>query len=142
MCLALRRTTEASAIADRIYADSPDDEEAQTAYIKVLASSGQVAAANQLIAKLLPDANPKMKSFLYYERSFLQGSEDQSLADLRASLTANPRNKDSLYRLYKIYYGKKDWRRAQYYLKQVVALDPANSIYVRQNAELEKLLKR
>ena len=142
VCLALRRTTEASAIAGRIYADSPDDEEAQTAYIKVLASSGQVAAANQLIAKLLPDANPKMKSFLYYERSFLQGSEDQSLADLRASLTANPRNKDSLYRLYKIYYGKKDWRRAQYYLKQVVALDPANSIYVRQNAELEKLLKR
>lgn len=142
ICLALRRTTEAGNIAERIYKDSPNDEDAQTAYIKVLASSGQVAAANQLIAKLLPDANSKMKSFLYYERSFLQGSEDQVLSDLRSSLTANPRNKDSLYRLYKIYYNKKDWRRAQYYLKQVVALDPANSIYVRQNAELDKLLKR
>lgn len=142
ICLALRKTTEAGNLAGRIYKESPEDEETQKAYIKVLASSGQVAAANQLIAKLLPDANSKMKSFLYYERSFLQGSEDQVLSDLRSSLTANPRNKDSLYRLYKIYYNKKDWRRAQYYLKQVVALDPANSIYVRQNAELDKLLKR
>ncbi|MCQ2240728.1 hypothetical protein [Treponema sp.] len=142
ICIALRRTTEAGEISGRLYSESPDDEDAQTAYIKVLSASGQAAAANQLIAKLLPDANSKMKSFLYYQRSFLQGSEDQALSDLRSSLTANPRNKDSLYRLYQIYYNKKDWRRAQYYLKQVVALDPANSIYVRQNSELDKLLKR
>lgn len=142
ICLALRRTTEAGNLAGRIYKETPEDEEAQTAYIKVLASSGQAAAANQLIAKLLPEANSKMKSFLYYERSFLQGAEDQVLSDLRSSLTANPRNKDSLYRLYQIYYNKKDWRRAQYYLKQVVALDPANSIYIRQNSELDRLLKR
>ena len=64
------------------------------------------------------------------------------LADLRSSLTANPRNKDSLYRLYRIYYGKKDWRRAQYYLKQVVAIDPANPDYLSRNAELDKLLRR
>ncbi|WP_407400051.1 tetratricopeptide repeat protein [Treponema sp.] len=142
VCLALRRTTEAGNIAGRLYKENPGDEEAQMAYIKVLAASGQGGTANQLIAKLLPDANAKMKSFLYYERSFLQGTEDQILSDLRSSLTANPRNKDSLYRLYQIYYNKKDWRRAQYYLKQVVALDPANSIYVRQNSELDKLLKR
>ena len=90
----------------------------------------------------MPESNVRMKSFLYYERSFLRTSEDQVLADLRSSLTANPRNKDSLYRLYRIYYGKKDWRRAQYYLKQVVALDPSNATYVRQNSELDGLLRR
>ncbi|MBQ0039983.1 MAG: hypothetical protein KBS64_06120 [Treponema sp.] len=142
ICLALRKTTEANNIAGRLYKETPDDEEAQMAYIKVLAATGQVSTASQIIGRLLPDANTKMKSFLYYERSFLQSSEDQVLADLRSSLTANPRNKDSLYRLYQIYYNKKDWRRAQYYLKQVVALDPANSVYVRQNSELDKLLKR
>lgn len=142
ICLALRKTTEAGNLAERIYRESPDDEDSQMAYIKVLASSGKVSSAMQLIERLLPDANSKMKSFLYYERSFLQSTDDQVLSDLRSSLTSNPRNKESLYRLYQIYYNKKDWRRAQYYLKQVVALDPANSIYVRQNSELEKLLKR
>lgn len=142
ICLALRKTTEASRIAEQLYKESPENEDAQMAYIKVFAATGQVATANQLIAKLLPDANMKMKSFLYYERSFLQSSVDQALSDLRSSLTANPRNKDSLYRLYQIYYARKDWRRAQYYLKQVVALDPVSSIYAKQSAELEKLLKR
>ncbi|MBQ1593204.1 MAG: hypothetical protein II077_14320, partial [Treponema sp.] len=68
--------------------------------------------------------------------------EDEIFADLRASLTANPRNKDALYRFYRIYYNKQDWRRAQYYLKQVVAIDPRNSEFLAQNAELDALLGR
>nr|WP_318716776.1 tetratricopeptide repeat protein [uncultured Treponema sp.] len=142
ICLALRRTTEANSIATKLYGSSPSDEDAQMAYIKVMVSSGQSASALRIIEDLLPESNVRMKSFLYYERSFLRTSEDQVLADLRSSLTANPRNKDSLYRLYRIYYGKKDWRRAQYYLKQVVALDPSNATYVRQNSELDGLLRR
>jgi len=83
-----------------------------------------------------------MKSFLYYERSFVHTSEDEVLNDLRSSLTSNPRNKDSLYRLYEIYYGKKDYRRAQYYLKQVVALDSSNAQLLQKNNELDLLLKK
>lgn len=142
ICLALGKTTEANGIASRLYASHPEDEDVQMSYVKVLVASGQVSAAESIIARLLADANAKMKSFLHYERSFLQTTEDMVLADLRSSLTANPRNKDSLYRLYQIYYGKKDWRRAQYYLKQVIALDPANGTYVQQNSELERLLGR
>ena len=126
----------------KLYGSSPSDEDAQMAYIKVMVSSGQSASALRIIEDLLSESNVRMKSFLYYERSFLRTSEDQVLADLRSSLTANPRNKDSLYRLYRIYYEKKDWRRAQYYLKQVVALDPSNATYVRQNSELDGLLRR
>lgn len=81
-----------------------------------------------------------MKSFLYYQRSFFGATEDEILGDLRSSLTANPRNRDALFRLYKIYYAKKDWRRAQYYLKQVVALDPLNTEVLRLNSELNSLL--
>ena len=83
-----------------------------------------------------------MKSFLYYERSFLASSEDAVLVDLRSSLTANPRNRDALFRLYKIYYNKKEYRKAQYYLKQVVALSPNDDSLLKLNSELETLLGR
>ena len=142
ICLALKKNTEAMNLALKAYEENPADENSCMAYVKVLSASGQKNSAMQLISSLLPSASQKMKSFLYFERSQIQGTEDSALADLRASLTANPRNKDSLYRLYEIYYAKKDWRRAQYYLKQVVALDPSNSLYLSKNSELEKLLGR
>ena len=142
ICLALKKNTEAMNLALKAYEENPADENSCMAYVKVLSASGQKNSAMQLISSLLPSASQRMKSFLYFERSQIQGTEDSSLADLRASLTANPRNKDSLYRLYEIYYAKKDWRRAQYYLKQVVALDPSNSLYLSKNSELEKLLGR
>ena len=83
-----------------------------------------------------------MKSFLLYEHSFIVSGEEAILADLRNSLTANPRNKDALYRLYQIYYNKKEYRKAQYYLKQVVALSPADETLLKLNAELETLLSK
>ena len=142
ICLALKKNTEAMNLALKAYEENSADENSCMAYVKVLSASGQKNSAMQLISSLLPSASQKMKRFLYFERSQIQGTEDSALADLRASLTANPRNKDSLYRLYEIYYAKKDWRRAQYYLKQVVALDPSNSLYLSKNSELEKLLGR
>ncbi len=142
ICLALQKYQEASVIVKKLYDENPDDEECEKAYIKVLVHTGRNDEAMKLISSLLPFVNSKFKSFLYYQRSYLQVSENLILADLRSSLTSNPRNKDSLYRLYKIYFNKSDWRRAQYYLKQVVALDPSNSLYLSQNSELDRKLKR
>ncbi len=139
ICLALNKKTEAYNYAVKMYDKNRQDEHAQIAYIKTLAANGQQNAASSLIASLLTSSSSKMKSFLYYQRSFFSSNEDVVLSDLRSSLTANPRNKDSLYRLYQIYYGKKDWRRSQYYLKQVVALDPSNTQYLTLNAELDSL---
>ena len=82
-----------------------------------------------------------MKSFLYYRRSYLQRTEDTQLADLRSSLIANPRNSDALFRLYEIYYEKKDYRKAQYYLKQVVAIKPNDSSIKKLNDTLTQLIK-
>ena len=90
---------------------------------------------------MLPSASSKMKSYLYYRKSFLERSEETALADLRSSLIANPRNSEALFRLYEIYFDKKDYRKAQYYLKQVVAINPNDSSYRRLNEALTQLIQ-
>ena len=142
ICLALNKNQEALEIAKTMYDTNSLDESAQQAYIEVLISTNQKAQASTLIDSLLQGSSSRMKSFLYYEKSLISTNEAEILSNLRSSLTANPRNKDSLFRLYQIYYETQDWRRAQYYLKQVVALDPNDSELLAKNAELDRLLGR
>ena len=141
VCLALGKNSEAWTIAEELYKNDSTLEENIQVYIKVLVGTGRTSQALSLINSLLPNASSAMKSFLYYQKSLTEGTSDAALEDLRSSLTANPRNQDTLYRLYRIYYGRKDWRRAQYYLKQVIALNPNDATYQAQNAELENLLR-
>ena len=142
ICLALDRKEEAWTMASALYEQSPGDEEVQQTYLKVLVSTKRRVQASAMIDSLMKDANARMKSFLYYQKSLLDTDQEMILSDLRSSLTANPRNRDSLYRLYRIYYERKDWRRAQYYLKQVVALNPSDTTALALNAELDNLLGR
>ena len=93
-----------------------------------------------MIAALMDGADSSMKSFLYYEKSFLGADDKDAVASLRSSLTQNPRNTDALTRLYEIYYDKQDWKRAQYYLKQVVALNPTNKKALAMSQKLEKII--
>ena len=140
ICIALNRKDEAFKLAQSLYQENPQDETIQQLYIKVLMANGSTAQAKNLISQLLPNASMSMRSFLYYQRSFYAPDEEVLLGDLRSSLTANPRNRDALFRLYKIYYGKRDWKKAQYYLKQVVALNPNDESMVRLNSDLDRLL--
>ncbi len=142
ICLSLKKNQEATEIAENLYRENQNDEDVQQTYLAVLVAASKKADALSMIQSLLPTASSKMKSFLYYEKSLLDSQEEEILNDLRSSLTANPRNRDSLYRLYLIYYKKSDWRRAQYYLKQVVALDPNDTEILAKNAELDKILGR
>ena len=142
ICLACRRIDEAWSLASSLYEKAPKEELSQKCYLKVLVATGRTDKAARLIASLMPSADSQMKSFLYYERSFLYGDEASVLDSLRQSLTSNPRNSDALYRLYQVYYNKKDWKRAQYYLKQVVALNPVDKSVIAKNAELDNLLKK
>ncbi|MBO7639724.1 MAG: tetratricopeptide repeat protein, partial [Treponema sp.] len=141
ICLSLGKNSEAWTIAEELYKEDSALEENIQLYIKVLVATGKTSQALTMINSLLPNSSSQMKSFLYYQKSLTEGSSDAALEDLRSSLTANPRNQDSLYRLYRIYYGRKDWRRAQYYLKQVIALNPNDTTYQALNAELENLLR-
>lgn len=140
ICLALKKNDEADQLATSLYKENPQDESVQEQYIRILVSFNRKTEGLALIQNLLPSANSRMKSFLLYEKSFFETSENAALNDLRSSLTANPRNKDALFRLYEIYYDRSDWRKAQYYLKQVVALNPADREILRLNAELEQLI--
>ncbi|MBP3773499.1 MAG: tetratricopeptide repeat protein [Treponema sp.] len=141
ICLSAGKKDEAWRYASKLYGENPSSEETVQAYIDTLVSTGRTAEASRLINQLLPNSSSKMKSFLYYERSFISSTESAILADLRSSFTANPRNSDALFRLYRIYYNKKEYRKAQYYLKQVVALSPKDESLLKLNQELEALLK-
>lgn len=142
ICLASNHTDEAWRLASNLYNDNAADETVLQTYIHVLVATRRTQEASRLIAQQLPSASSRMKSFLYYERSFISQGEDAVLSDLRSSLTANPRNKDALMRLYQIYYGKKEYRKAQYYLKQVVALSPSDEDVLALDKELSRLLSR
>ena len=140
ICLHLNKSSEAWDLISSLYQKHPDDEVTQQMYIQILISTKRTKEALTLINSLVPSASSRMKSFLYYQKSLIDTDEESKLADLRSSLTANPRNVDVLYSMYQIYYGRKDWKRAQYYLKQVVALEPKNQDMITKSQELDALL--
>ncbi len=140
ICLALGLLSEARETIIGIYNPESENEDLQQWYIRLLIAEGSYSNASDVIAKLLPGSSGRMKSMLYFERSRLQSSDERILADLRASLTSNPRNEYTLFGLYTYYYDREDYSKAQYYLKQVIALNPTNVEALRKNAELDSLL--
>ncbi len=141
ICVKLGKRSEAYELAKKMHDAAPEDEGLLQAYILAYSEYGNRDTVIKYIDSLMNGASAKMKSYLYYRRSYLQYSEDSSLADLRSSLISNPRNADSLFRLYEIYYGKKDYRKAQYYLRQVVAINPNDTSVKKLNEALTKLIQ-
>lgn len=143
ICIALENLSEAFDIADSLYRANPSNEAACAAYIRVLAAQGRTAEALALIEDRLGQSpSQQFKSFLYYERGMMRRSGADRLSDFRQSLTANPRNADTLFQLYRYYFDQSDYRKAQYYLRQAVALNPDNQYLLSLTAELEALLAR
>lgn len=140
ICIELNKLEAAGIVAEELYSDNKEDEAVQLAYIKTLIANKKDETARTLIDTLLPTASSKMKSSLYYQRSRIEKSEDKKLSSLRSSLTANPRNEEALFELYKLYFNKNDYRKAQYYLKQVIALNPTDEELLKLNSELESFL--
>jgi len=141
VCLKLGKKTEALAKAKEIYEKNPEDEVASQTYIMANAEVLSREEAMALINSLMNTNSAKIKSFLYYQRSYLQVSEDKALADLRSSLISNPRNEEALFRLYEIYFAKSEYRKAQYYLRQVVSINPNDTTVRKLNEALTQLIK-
>lgn len=139
-CLNTSRITEASGIIYELYDNNNLDESVLEYYVKVLIAEGNTSQAMAIIEKRIPAASAKLKSSLYYERSRLQSSSDKILADLRSSLTSNPRNRNALFSLYSFYLDAADYRKAQYYLKQVLALNPSDQSIIELNNKLDVIL--
>ena len=108
--------------------------------VQILIAEGRKAEALNLIQKALSEYSGKIKSNFYYEKSRIASNDDQKLSDLRSSLTANPRNPEALFALYEYYFKKADYRKAQYYLRQVVALNPESKKLAELNAKLDTLI--
>lgn len=141
VCLQLGKNSEAFDAVKKRYENNPSDEILMQAYVLAYSNTGNRDAVLRYINSALNTATPKMKSYLYLRRSYLQLTEDTQLADLRSSLISNPRNSEALFRLYEVYYDKKDYRKAQYYLRQVVAINPNDSSFKKLNEALTKLIQ-
>ena len=141
ICLKLGKYNEAYEYAKSRYDANPSDETLLQAYILAYSKVGNRDAVVKYIDSLMGTASAKVKSNLYYRRSYLQLTEEKALADLRSSLISNPRNSDALFRLYELYYAKQDYRKAQYYLRQVVAINPNDSSFKKLNEALTKLMQ-
>ena len=142
ICLKVNKETEAYNYVSKMYKKYPKDEIILQAYVYAYSKTGKRDDVLKFINSLLPNTtNAKIKSDLYYRRSFLQKMEENKLADLRSSLIENPRNSDSLFRLYEVYFDRQDYRKAQYYLKQVVAINPNDTTIKKLNETLTKLIK-
>ena len=142
VCSYVQKYNEAYNFISKLYKKNPDDELILQAYVLAYSKTGKRDDVLKFINSLLPEtANKKIKSDLLYQRSFLQKMEENQLADLRSSLMEQPRNSKSLFRLYEIYFEKKDYRKAQYYLKQVVAINPNDMSMKKLNETSTKLIK-
>ena len=141
VCLKLGKNNEAYEYAKARYEANNTDEMLLEAYILAYSKVGNRDAVLKYIDSLMGTASAKVKSNLYYRRSYLQLTEEKALADLRSSLISNPRNSDALFRLYELYYAKQDYRKAQYYLRQVVAINPNDSSFKKLNEALTKLIQ-
>ncbi len=141
VCLKLGKNNEAYEYAKARYEANNTDEMLLEAYILAYSKVGNRDAVLKYIDSLMGSASAKVKSNLFYRRSYLQLTEEKALADLRSSLISNPRNSDALFRLYELYYAKQDYRKAQYYLRQVVAINPNDSSFKKLNEALTKLIQ-
>ncbi len=132
----------AVAIGKALYSDNPNSEEIVALYLSALVDIGDATVAHAVIASRLPSASSSLKSVLHYYESRFILDPDTRLSVLRSSLLADPRNPLALFAMYEWYFARTDYRKAQYYLKQVVALEPTNRRYAQLLSNLDELLAR
>ncbi len=123
-----KQARRAATWADTWYAQAPQDDSAAATKARALIETGQsqqaLALINERLAKL-PSA--KFGSVLYYLRSRLQREPELALNDLRASLMDDPRNLDAILAMFDSHFAVKDYKKAQYYLRQAQAVSPASA---------------
>jgi Tfp pilus assembly protein PilF len=130
--------------ARSLYEKNPAGDEGAAAYISALIATGRQAEAGRLIESRLAAANitDTQKARYYYLRSLIRSSDDQVVADLRASLFSDPRNLSSMIAMFEFYHFRRPERaRALIYLRQALALDPANPQLRRYAEEYPEVMR-
>lgn len=111
-------------------------------YLETLYGANEFLTIKQIITRYLPTARSSLKSVLLYYQALLETNEEEKLDLLRLSLLSDPRSSLTLFALYEWYFKHKDYRKASYYLQQVVALDPDNRTYIELSNTLDGLIRR
>ncbi|MGP1594546.1 MAG: tetratricopeptide repeat protein [Treponema sp.] len=142
-CIGIKNWHYAAAAAQEAYMQTDKPSDAITAfYLEALYGKNDYAAMHTVIQKKLAGARSGLKAVLYYYQAVLENNREKKLGLLRLSLLSNPRNEKTLYALHEWYYTVRDYRKAQYYLQQVLALNPKNGYYVKQSEKLNRLLAK
>lgn len=129
-------------IARSLYNSSARTDSLTGLYLQALVETGDRRSAQAIISERMPTASSSLKSVLHYHESRMISDPDQQLSVLRSSLLADPRNGNALFAMYQWYFDRNDYRKAQYYLKQVIALEPMNRRYAELLTKLDELLAR
>ncbi|WP_253728599.1 tetratricopeptide repeat protein [Treponema sp. OMZ 857] len=141
VCAGMNNWEEAVTTAQAAYnavSKQPSDE-IITLYLQALYGAKKYGMLVQVINRHLSDARSALKSVLIYYQSLLASNDEDNLALLRSSLLSDPRSSLTLFALYEWYFRHKDYRKAYYYLQQVIALDPYNKTYLQLAEKLERL---
>ena len=136
------QTSKALSLAKQLYANTKNPSNSFiNLYMEALYAGKDYQTLKQVINQKMKGADSQLKSILYYYNAKLeQGNSGEYLNFLQSSLLSNPRNKDSLFAMYEWYLKTKDYKKAKYYLGQVLALDPSNKNLVNLSENLDKLL--
>lgn len=131
------QTSRALSIAKELYTETETkDDHVTSLYLAALSKNGHYSDVLHIINTKMPTASNTLKATLYFYQSTISSGE-MKLSYLRSSLLADPRNIDALFAMYQYYYASADYKKAEYYLKQVIAIDPLNKKNTRLLQELQ-----
>lgn len=134
---------EALLIARNLYnSENSPSNELFSDYLEALYKTNSSALLNQIINQNLNSSKGEKKSILYYYSAMLTTrNSTRHLSLLRSALLTNPRNEDALFAMYQWYFIAKDYRNAQFYLRQAIGIEGGNNRkYLRLYENLNQLL--
>lgn len=141
-CIGMKNWSEAVQTARTTYtaAQKPSNE-VISIYLEALFGAKDFDTVKRMINEHLPEARSSLKSILLYYQAILEKNDGEKLELLRLSLLSDPRSVLTLFALYEWYLRHTDYRKAAYYLQQVVALYPDNKTYLALAEQLDTLMK-
>ena len=138
-----RQYNEALIVARNLYnSENSPSNELFSDYLEALYKTNNVASLSRIINQNLNSSKGEKKSILYYYSAMLTSKNSNShISLLRQALLTNPRNEDALFAMYQWYFLSKDYRNAQFYLKQAIGIEGGtNKNYLKLYENLNQLL--